>query len=168
MRAILSIKTQAKQEVIARQTPQRSFLFLSLSWKFLLELPCMELLMTSQMNLEAICRCDRISLLEARTMSIEAQLARLALRLLADKPQEMQEVLEEFSKDMLARAAALRDGGSTPFFNREQILREFVDAFGSAVSISATDASEDARKVLERELSSRMHGLPEGATYKIE
>ena len=101
-------------------------------------------------------------------MSIEAQLARLALRLLADKPQEMQEVLEEFSKDMLARAAALRSGDNNSLFDREKLLRDFIDSCGSAVSISSKETSEDVRKVLERELSSRMKGLPEGATFKIE
>lgn len=101
-------------------------------------------------------------------MSIESQLARLALRLLADNPREMQEVLEEFSKDMLARAAALRAGEKDPFFNREKLLQEFVEKCGPAISISSNYGYVDARKVLEKELSSRMQGLPEGATFKIE
>lgn len=101
-------------------------------------------------------------------MSIEAQLARLALRLLAENPKEMQEVLEEFSRDMLTRAAALRAGEKDPFFDREKLLQDFADSFGSIISISTNDASEGAKKALERELSSRMQGLPEGATFKIE
>jgi len=101
-------------------------------------------------------------------MSIEAQIARLALRLLADKPQEMQQVLEEFSKDMLTRAAALRSGENSSLFDREKLLREFVEQCGSAVSISSNVGCKADKKILERELSSRMQGLPEGATFKIE
>jgi hypothetical protein len=101
-------------------------------------------------------------------MSVEAQLARLALRLLADNPQEMYQVLDEFSKDMLARAEALRAGEKDPFFNREKLLREFVEQCGAAISISAHDTPENTRKILEKELSSRMQSLPQGATFKID
>ncbi|MDD5287214.1 MAG: hypothetical protein PHD54_15295 [Desulfuromonadaceae bacterium] len=101
-------------------------------------------------------------------MSIEAEIARLSLRLLADRPEEMQEVLEEFSKDMLERAASLRAGKNDTFFDREKLLQEFLERCESAISISANDASGYAKQILERELSSRMQGLPEGATYKIE
>lgn len=99
-------------------------------------------------------------------MSMEAQLARLALRLLADNPQEMYQVLDEFSKDMLARATALRAGEKDPFFNREKLLQEFVDQCRAMISVN--DSHGDTKKILERELSSRMQGLPNGATFKID
>ena len=101
-------------------------------------------------------------------MSPEAQLAKLALRLLANNPTEMMEVLTEFSREMLERVHAINEGKPDPLADREHILHDFFNQFGDVISLSAKQPESGSLKVLERELSRRMAGLPQGATFKLE
>lgn len=101
-------------------------------------------------------------------MSPEAQLARLALRLLANNPTEMMDVLADFSQEMLERARAIQEGNPDPMADREHMVQDFLNRFGDVIPLVEKRPEAASLKVLERELSRRMSGLPKGATFKLE
>ncbi len=100
-------------------------------------------------------------------MSPEGQLLKLALRLMVDKQGELVEVLKEFQQEVDTLAKAAKPGDDPFSVNRAEVIMEFFKVVGSSLDMPlATD--RDPKKILEQELSSRMHGLPEGGTFKIE
>ena len=98
-------------------------------------------------------------------MSTEAEVAMLMLRLLIDKPKELQKVLDYLQSEVLLRKAIL-EVGKMEVASREEILGEFEDKYGLIVEI--TDESDNEPKSIRPDkTSSRMIGLPSGAMYKV-
>jgi len=101
-------------------------------------------------------------------MSIESELAKLSLSLLLDKPEELYEVLNDFNNRLQVRKAMLADGKQPPPVNHIEMLQNFMGSFGGVIQLMANGETIGAKQILERELSSRMQGLPEGARFKID
>jgi len=103
---------------------------------------------------------------EDNTMSTDAEFAMLLLRLLIDRPKELQKVMDYLQKEVLARKTAL-EAGITGFATREEIMNEFMERYGLIVDF--TDNNPDLRpnQILADELSKRLPGLPSGARFKI-
>lgn len=99
-------------------------------------------------------------------MSTEAQVAMLMLRLLIDRPKELQMVMDYLQKEVLARKAEL-DVGKSGVTTREEILSEFEERFGLVVDITDSEAQVESKEALSEEISRRMHGLPAGARFKV-
>ncbi len=90
-------------------------------------------------------------------MSTEAEVAMLMLRLLIDKPKELQKVLDYLRDEVLLRKAIL-EAGKMDVASREEILNEFKDKYGLMITFS-DDEPDNA--------DSMVIGLPSGAMYKI-
>jgi len=99
-------------------------------------------------------------------MSTEAQVAMLMLRLLIDRPKELQKVIDYLQSEVLARKAEL-EAGKLGVATREEIMSEFTEKYGLTVDITDSDPGLESKEVLSEEISSRMHGLPTGARFKL-
>jgi len=99
-------------------------------------------------------------------MSTEAQVAMLMLRLLIDRPQELQQVMDYLKREVLLRKAILEVGNSQ-LATREEIMNEFEEKYGLTVDINDDEPNPIAGAVLSEEISSRMRGLPSGARFKV-
>jgi len=99
-------------------------------------------------------------------MSTEAQVAMLMLRLLIDRPKELQKVMDYLKQEVLLRKAVLEVGNSN-VATREDIMREFEEKYGLIVDIAEEEQNSSPRAVLPEEISSLMHGLPSGARFKV-
>ena len=101
-------------------------------------------------------------------MSIESELAKMALSLLLEKPEELYEVLNEFNDKLQARKNMLADGKQPVPVDHIEMLQNFISSFGGVIQLMANGETVGAKQILEKELSRRMHGLPEGARFKID
>ena len=99
-------------------------------------------------------------------MSTEAQVAMLMLRLLIDRPKELQKVIDYLQREVQVRKAEL-EAGMLGVATREEIMSEFTEKYGLTVDITDSDPEMESKEVLSDEISSRMHGLPTGARFKI-
>jgi vacuolar-type H+-ATPase subunit E/Vma4 len=99
-------------------------------------------------------------------MTTEAQVAMLMLRLLIDRPKELQKVMDYLQREVLTRKAEL-EAGKRGVATREEILSEFTEKYGLTVDITDSDPEMGSKEILSEEISSRMHGLPTGARFKV-
>lgn len=99
-------------------------------------------------------------------MSTEAQVAMLMLRLLVDKPKELQYVLNYLQNEVLLRKAVL-EVGKLEVATREEIMREFEKKYGLIVDIDESESDLEPDAVLSGDNSYRMIGLPNGAKFKV-
>ena len=99
-------------------------------------------------------------------MSTEAQVAMLMLRLLIDKPKELQEVLDYLKNQVTLRKAVL-DVGNTDDTTRDEILTEFEDKFGLVIDIFDEAPENGRHSLFAGGISNRMIGLPGGAKFKV-
>jgi hypothetical protein len=101
-------------------------------------------------------------------MSTEAQVAMLMLRLLIDRPKELQQVMDYLQREVQTRKADL-EAGKRGFATRTEIMNDFEEKFGLIVDIAEGEPEirPYADEVLSEEISRRMHGLPAGARFKV-
>ena len=92
-------------------------------------------------------------------MSTEAEVAMLMLRLLIDRPKELQKVLDYLRDEVMLRKAIL-EVGNTEVATREEIMSQFEDKFGLTVEITDAEPDDGAKK-------NRMIELPDGVRYKV-
>lgn len=98
-------------------------------------------------------------------MSTEAQVAMLMLRILIDRPKELQKVLDYLQGEVQLRKAIL-EVGNRKTATREEIIHEFEEKYGLTVNIDEEpDAARDT--MISDDMSSRMIGLPSGVRFKI-
>jgi hypothetical protein len=92
----------------------------------------------------------------------------LMLRILIDRPKELQKVMDYLQREVLVRKADL-EAGKTGVATREDIMNKFTEMYGLTVDITDSDPDSDpeSREILSEEISSRMHGLPVGARFKV-
>jgi hypothetical protein len=90
-------------------------------------------------------------------MSTEAEVAMLMLRLLIDKPKELQKVMDYLRDEVLLRKAIL-EVGKMEVASREEIMNEFKDKYGLMITFSDDESDKGNSMVI---------GLPTGAMYKI-
>jgi hypothetical protein len=99
-------------------------------------------------------------------MSTEAQVAMLALRLLIDRPKELQKVLDYLQKEVLLRKAIL-EVGNKKVATREEIMQQFEEEYGLTIDFDEHESVPAPGTLLPNEISIQMRGLPEGAGFKI-
>jgi len=99
-------------------------------------------------------------------MSTEAEVAMLMLRLLVDKPKELQKVLEYLQSEVLLQKAIL-EVGKREVASREEIMSEFEEKYGLTVEITDDEPENEATSMRADSSSSWMIGLPSGAKYKV-
>jgi len=99
-------------------------------------------------------------------MSTDAEFAMLLLRLLIDKPKELQKVMDYLQREVLTRKAEL-EAGITGFATREEILHEFLEKYGLIVDFTDSSTVMKTEQIISEEFSKRMPGLPAGARFKI-
>ena len=99
-------------------------------------------------------------------MSTEAEVAMLMLRLLIDKPKELQKVLDYLQHEVIVRKAVL-EVGNLEVASREQILGEFEEKYGLVVEITDDESDNDGKTVKLDKTSDRVIGLPSGALFKV-
>jgi hypothetical protein len=103
---------------------------------------------------------------EVLAMSTEAQVAMLMLRLLIDKPNELQQVLGYLQSQVVIRKAVL-DVGKRDVLTREEILKEFEEKFGLIVDMDTDESDHEGSMIASEAISERMIGLPGGAKFRI-
>jgi hypothetical protein len=99
-------------------------------------------------------------------MSTEAEFAMLMLRILVDKPKELQKVMDYLQREVAARKAEL-EAGITGFATREEIMREFFEKYGLIVDFTDNDQEIRPNQLLSDVLSERLQGLPSGARFRL-
>jgi hypothetical protein len=99
-------------------------------------------------------------------MSTEAEVAMLMLRLLIDRPKELQKVLDYLQSEVLLRKAIL-EVGKMDVATREEIMNEFKDKYGLIVTFSDDETDEEPKAMRPAEIAGRVIGLPRGALYKV-
>lgn len=99
-------------------------------------------------------------------MSTEAEVAMLMLRLLIDKPKELQKVMDYLREEVMLQKAIL-EVGSMRIPSRAEIMSEFENKFGLIVEFS-DEAGKEAKVTRADSTSSGVIGLPAGALYKVE
>jgi len=99
-------------------------------------------------------------------MSTEAEVAMLMLRLLVDKPKELQKVLEYLQSEVLLQKAIL-EVGKREVASREEIMSEFEEKYGLIVEITDDEPENETKPIRADNSSSWMIGLPSGAKYKV-
>jgi hypothetical protein len=109
--------------------------------------------------------CGKISQ-EDNAMSTEAEVAMLMLRLLIDRPKELQKVMDYLRDEVLLRKAIL-DVGTMEVATREEIMREFEDKYGLIVKFSDTEQDKETKVIRPDKISGKVIGLPTGAMYKV-
>jgi hypothetical protein len=97
-------------------------------------------------------------------MSTEAQVAMLMLRILIDRPKELQKVLEYLEGEVLLRKAILEVGNKN-IATREQIMSEFEEKYGLTVDID--DEPDTVPKSMISGNINRTLVLPSGARFKV-
>lgn len=90
----------------------------------------------------------------------------LMLRLLLDKPQELQEVLDYLRNQVVVRKAVI-EVGNREFSSREDIFREFEDRFGLVIDIFDEEPDSGHKALLPEGVSRQMIGLPGGVKFKV-
>lgn len=100
-------------------------------------------------------------------MSTEAEVAMLMLRLLIDKPKELQKVIDYLRDEVMVRKAIL-EVGKVKVASREEILKEFEEKYGLIISFADDEPDRISRteKTADK-LSDKVIELPTGAMYKI-
>lgn len=99
-------------------------------------------------------------------MSTEAEVAMLMLRLLINKPKELQKVLEYLQSEVLLQKAIL-EVGKMEAASREEIMREFEEKYGLIVEIADDEADNEPKSIRTDKTPGGMIGLPSGALYKV-
>lgn len=99
-------------------------------------------------------------------MSTEAEVAMLMLRLLINKPKELQKVLEYLQSEVLLQKAIL-EVGKMEVASREEIIREFEEKFGLIVEIADDEADNEPKTTRPDKTPGGIIGLPSGALYKV-
>jgi hypothetical protein len=99
-------------------------------------------------------------------MSTEAEVAMLMLRLLVDKPKELQKVLEYLQSEVLLQKAIL-EVGKTEVASREEIMSEFAEKYGLIVDFTDDNPENETKTIRADNSSGWMIGLPSGAKYKV-
>ena len=99
-------------------------------------------------------------------MSTEAQVAMLMLRLLIDRPKELQKVLDYLQNQVVLRKAVL-EVGSQDAPTREEIMGEFEEKYGLVVDFFDDEVEIAQKSLMPGDMSARMVGLPSGAKFKI-
>jgi hypothetical protein len=99
-------------------------------------------------------------------MSTEAEVAMLMLRLLIDKPKELQKVLDYLRDEVMVRQAIL-EAGKTNVATREEILREFEEKYGLIITFSDDEPDNETKAIRADKTSGWVIGLPGGALYKV-
>lgn len=99
-------------------------------------------------------------------MSTEAEVAMLMLRLLIDKPKELQKVLEYLQSEVLLQKAIL-EVGKREVTSREEIMRAFEEKYGLIVEITDDEAENEPKTIRTDKSSGGIIGLPSGALYKV-
>ncbi len=99
-------------------------------------------------------------------MSTEAEVAMLMLRLLIDKPKELQKVLEYLQREVLLRKAIL-EVGNREVATREEIMGEFEEKYGLIVEIADDETDNEPKTSRPDNASGGIIGLPSGAQYKV-
>ncbi len=100
-------------------------------------------------------------------MSTEAEVAMLMLRLLIDRPKELQKVMDYLRDEVMLRKAIL-EVGNKDVATREEIIREFEDKYGLIVTFSDDESDKKAKAIRADNISSGVIGLPTGAMFKID
>jgi archaellum biogenesis protein FlaJ (TadC family) len=100
------------------------------------------------------------------TMSTEAQVAMLMLRLLIDTPKELQKVLDYLQSELTLRKAIL-EVGNKKIATKEEIFSDFLERYGLTFEILDEETSPVSDAILPEDLSSRMRGLPSEAKYRV-
>jgi len=99
-------------------------------------------------------------------MSTEAEVAMLMLRLLIDRPKELQKVIDYLHDEVILRKAILEVGNSE-VATREEIMSEFEDKYGLVVDFSDDEADKETRATIPDKISGRVIEFPTGAMYRI-
>jgi hypothetical protein len=99
-------------------------------------------------------------------MSTEAEVAMLMLRLLIDKPKELQKVLDYLQNEVLLRKAIL-EVGKMEVATKEEIMSEFEEKYGLVITFADDESDKKSNMFSPDKLSRRMIELPTGALYKV-
>ena len=99
-------------------------------------------------------------------MSTEAEVAMLMLRLLIDRPKELQKVMDYLREEVTVRKAIL-ETGKIEVATREEILREFEDKYGLVITFSDDETDIEPKPIRADKASGKMIELPTGAMYKV-
>ena len=99
-------------------------------------------------------------------MSTEAEVAMLMLRLLIDRPKELQKVMDYLRDEVTVRKAVL-ETGKMDVATREEIISEFENKFGLMVTFSDDESDKSTRVGRPDKMSAKVIELPTGAMYKI-
>ena len=99
-------------------------------------------------------------------LSTEAQVAMLMLRLLIDRPKELQKVLDYIQREVVLKKAIL-EVGNRKVATRDEIMVEFEERFGLKVDITDEEPDVAHKAMLSEEVSSCMFELPSGAKFKV-
>lgn len=99
-------------------------------------------------------------------MSTEAEVAMLMLRLLIDKPKELQKVMDYLRDEVMLRKAIL-EVGNTEVATREEIIREFEEKYGLIVTFFDAESDKETKTVRADKVSGRVIRLPTGAMFKV-
>jgi hypothetical protein len=99
-------------------------------------------------------------------MSTEAEVAMLMLRLLIDKPRELQKVMDYLRDEVTLRKAVL-ETGKLEVATREEIMREFEDKYGLIVTFSDDESDKETKVFKSGKISGKVIQLPTGAMYKV-
>ncbi len=99
-------------------------------------------------------------------MSTEAEVAMLMLRLLIDKPKELQKVMDYLQDEVLLRKAIF-EAGNMEVATREEIMNEFEDKYGLIITFSDDESDKKNKVIRTDEKFTRTIKLPNGAMYKL-
>ena len=99
-------------------------------------------------------------------MSTEAEVAMLMLRLLIDKPKELQKVLDYLQSEVILRKAIL-EAGNMEVASREEIMDEFEEKYGLIVEIADDEPDNEPKTVRLDKASGKVISLPSGTLYKV-
>ncbi|HXE95849.1 MAG TPA: hypothetical protein VN642_05565 [Dongiaceae bacterium] len=99
-------------------------------------------------------------------MSTEAEVAMLMLRLLVDKPKELQKVMDYLRDEVMLRKANL-EAGKIEVATREEIMSEFEDKYGLVIKFSDDESDKEAKAGRPDKMSGKVIELPTGAMYKV-
>lgn len=99
-------------------------------------------------------------------MSTEAEVAMLMLRLLIDKPKELQKVMDYLREEVMVRKAVL-DAGKMEVATREEILREFEEKFGLVITFTDAESDKETKAHRPDKMTGKVIQLPTGALYKV-
>lgn len=99
-------------------------------------------------------------------MSTEAQVAMLMLRILIDRPKELQKVLDYLQSQVVLKKAVL-EVGKMESATREEILREFEEKYGLVVDFFEEESGTDQKTLLSAGMTDHMIGLPGGAKFRV-